>query len=275
MSKFIAIGFFAILLSGCASSSQFENVEMKGAHNDVSAHASTSAVRAKAAAQRGDEMPNHTGRLAMAGADRPSAASDPREITGTAISPSNLPGTSAYKIGPSDVIEVSVFKVPELSRTVQVSELGTINLPLLSDVAVAGKTGREVERDLARRLQAKYLQNPQVTVFMKEYNNQKITIEGAFKHPGVFPLQGSMSLLQAVATAQGLDDMSDDTVLVFRTVEGRRQAARFDVSDIRDGSSPDPQLVAGDVIVAGASEIKKSLNGFMKILPIAGFFALL
>ena len=191
------------------------------------------------------------------------------------ISQTGTPGAVAYRIGPQDVIEVSVFMVPELSRTVQISDAGAANLPLIGEVPVAGKTGREVEQDITRLLKAKYLQKPQVSVFIKEYNSQRITVEGAVKRPGVFPIQGSMSLLQAVATAQGVDEISDNTVLVFRNSDGQRKAARFDISEIRSGDAPDPELVAGDVVVAGTSSIKKSFNGFMKVLPIAGLFTLL
>lgn len=197
------------------------------------------------------------------------------QTTAVAITAVGTPGTSAYKIGPHDVIQISVFKVPELSKEVQVSEAGTVNLPLVGEVGAAGKTAREVERELTKSLGAKYLQKPQVTIFIKEYNSQRITIEGAVNRPGVFPIQGGMSLLQAVAMAQGLKDISDNTVLVFRRSKGERKAARFDVSDIRTGDAEDPQLMAGDIVVAGKSTLKEGFNGFLKALPITGLFALL
>ena len=150
-----------------------------------------------------------------------------------------------------------------------------MNLPLVGEVGAAGKTAREVERELTKSLGAKYLQKPQVTIFIKEYNSQRITIEGAVNRPGVFPIQGGMSLLQAVAMAQGLKDISDNTVLVFRRSKGERKAARFDVSDIRTGDAEDPQLMAGDIVVAGKSTLKEGFNGFLKALPITGLFALL
>src|SRR5262245_50667537 len=75
---------------------------------------------------------------------------------------------AAYKIGEADVLEISVFKVPELARTVDVAENGTISLPLLGEVSVAGKTVREIERDLAKKLEGKYLRSAQVTVNVKE-----------------------------------------------------------------------------------------------------------
>jgi polysaccharide export outer membrane protein len=145
---------------------------------------------------------------------------------------------------------------------------------LVGDVIAAGKTPREVERELTALLGAKYLQNPQVSVYVKEFNSQRVTIEGAVKRPGVFPIQGNMSLLQAVAIAQGLESNSDDTVLVFRQTSGKRSAARFDIDSIRTGDAEDPPLQAGDVVVAGTSAIKEGFGNLLKVLPLASFAAL-
>ncbi|MEZ5855394.1 MAG: polysaccharide biosynthesis/export family protein [Hyphomicrobiaceae bacterium] len=72
------------------------------------------------------------------------------------------------------------------SKSVQVANSGTINLPLVGDIVAAGRTARDIERDLSAKLGAKYLRNPQVTVFVKEYNSQRITVEGAVNKPDVF-----------------------------------------------------------------------------------------
>jgi protein involved in polysaccharide export with SLBB domain len=76
------------------------------------------------------------------------------------------------KIGPHDILEVTVFKVPDLSKTVQVNAAGTITYPLLGEIPVAGKTARELERDLTQRLGEKYLRSPHITVTVKRPNNQ-------------------------------------------------------------------------------------------------------
>jgi polysaccharide export outer membrane protein len=76
-------------------------------------------------------------------------------------------GNSAYKIGPLDVLDVAVFQVPDLTKSVQVADTGTIHYPLVGEVQAAGKTARQLEDDLAKRLGAKYLQSPQVTVFVQ------------------------------------------------------------------------------------------------------------
>src|SRR5262249_18469614 len=148
-------------------------------------------------------------------------------------------------------------KAPELARQVQVADAGTVNLPLVGEIRAGGKTAQEVEHDLAKRLGAKYLQSPQVTVYVKEYNSQRVTVEGSVKKPGVYPLRGKMTLMQSLAMAEGLDPTSDTSnVVVFRQVEGKRFAAKFDVDQIRAGKAEDPLIVQGDLIVAKASAMK-------------------
>ena len=186
------------------------------------------------------------------------------------------PGNTAYKVGPEDVLDVSVFKVPELSRTAQVADGGTINLPLVGEIQAAGKTARDIEVDLTKKLGDKYLKSPQITVFVKEYNSQRVTIEGAVKKPGVYPIRGKSSLLQMVANAGGLEELADQSsVVVVRQVNGKRYAGRFDIDAIRKGTTEDPALQQGDVIIANTSDAKAALQTFLKILPAANVFALL
>jgi polysaccharide biosynthesis/export protein len=191
------------------------------------------------------------------------------------VAPFSTTDSGAYKIGPSDVLQILVFKVPELSQTVQVSDTGTINLPLVGEIPASGKTSRDIERELTTRLGAEYLNNPQVTVYVKEYNSQKVTITGDIKKPGVYPLTGKTTLLQVVATAGGFEDTTDWTVLVLRNSKGKRAAAKFDVDQIQEGRVEDPPLQPGDVLIAGTSAIKKGYNAILKALPVAGLFAFL
>jgi len=185
------------------------------------------------------------------------------------------PSSKAYKVGPLDVLDVTVFKVPDLSKSVQVSENGTISFPLVGEVQAGGKTAREIEQSLTKLLGAKYLRNPQVTVFVKEYNSQRVTIEGAVKKPGVIPMVGGLSLLQAVAQAQGLETTAETSALVFRVTNGKRAAAKYDISDIRDGKADDPQLQAGDVIIVPTSDMKEGFNTVLRVLPLATLIPLL
>ncbi|MGO9547577.1 MAG: polysaccharide biosynthesis/export family protein [Rhodomicrobium sp.] len=185
------------------------------------------------------------------------------------------PGSKAYKVGPLDVLEVTVFKVPELSRSVQVSEAGTINFPLIGEIQAGGKPAREIERELTKALGVKYLQNPQVTVFVKEYNSQRVTVEGAVKKPGVLPMAGGMSLLQAIAQSQGLEATAETNAVLFRTANGKRSVAKYDITAIRQGNADDPQLQAGDVIIVPTSDVKEGVNTVVKFLPLAMMIPLL
>src|SRR5262249_54262537 len=118
---------------------------------------------------------------------------------------------------------------------------------------------------------AKYLQSPQVTVFVKEYNSQRVTLEGSVRHTGVFPLKGRTTLMEGLAQAGDVDmDLASGEVVIFRTINGKRCAARFDFDQIRTGKSEDPELQANDVVVVDTSPGKVALEKFLKILPIAG-----
>ena len=213
-----------------------------------------------------------TGNLGEA-AGVPSSASKSATDSFIAVT---TPGNTAYKIGPEDVLDVSVFKVPELSKSVQVADGGTINLPLVGEIAAAGKTARDIELELTKTLGDKYLRSPQVTVFVKEYNSQRVTVEGAVKKPGVYPIRGKNSLLQLLASAGGLEETAENgNILVVRQVNGKRYAGRFDLDAIRKGAAEDPQVQQGDVVIVNTSDAKAAFQTFLKIIPVANVFALL
>lgn len=183
--------------------------------------------------------------------------------------------TEGYKLGPLDILDITVFNVPELSKTVQIAQTGTINLPLIGETPAAGKTTQDLERALAAKLGAQYLQNPQVTVLVKEYNSQKVTVSGAVRKPGVYSITSRTSLMQIVAMAGDFEGVSDSTVLILRTTDGKRLAAKFDVSAIQAGRASDPNVQAGDMVIAGTSAIKSGFNYILKAIPIAGLWAVL
>lgn len=183
-------------------------------------------------------------------------------------------GSPGYRIGPQDVLEVTVFKAPDLSKSVQVAEAGTINLPLVGDIPAAGKTASALEHDIQGRLGARYMKSPQVTVFVKEYNSQRVTIEGAVRKPGVYPLRGGDTLMQTIARAEGLDrEVSSTNVAIFR--DNGRQVIRYDVDQIRGGSASDPEVRMGDVIVVEDSSMKTTFNYLKALTPLASPLAII
>ncbi len=109
-----------------------------------------------------------------------------------------------YKIGAGDILELAVFQVEELSRRVRVNGRGMIMLPLLGEVRANAKTTAELEADLAQQLGDKYLQNPQVSVFVSEYRSQQITVMGAVNQPMVHNVQQPRTLLEVLSMSGGL-----------------------------------------------------------------------
>jgi polysaccharide export outer membrane protein len=161
-----------------------------------------------------------------------------------------------YRIGTEDLLEVQVFGVDQLSRTVRVNSMGFVSLPLIGSVEVGGFTAQEAEAAIAARLAEAYLQNPQVSLFIKEYTNQRVTVEGAVNKPGIYPLRGETTLLRTLAMAGGQGGLSDmSQVMLFRAgPNGKRDAQVFDVERIRRGEVEDPAVVNDDVIVVNRSQ---------------------
>lgn len=179
-------------------------------------------------------------------------------------------GSNTYMIGPMDVLDISVYQVPDLTKTVQVGDDGAINYPLIGEVPVSGKTAHQIERELQAKLGAKYIRAPQVSVYVKESNSQRVTVEGSVKNSGVFPMKGRTTLMQVMAMAGGINmDTDSGDVVVFRTVNGTRSAAKFDIDAISAGKANDPDLQPGDVIVVDTSSTKVALGNVLKVLPLA------
>jgi polysaccharide export outer membrane protein len=119
-----------------------------------------------------------------------------------------------YRIGPKDLLEITVFGLPELNQTVRVSEDGSITMSLLGRVEVSGLTAQELEKKLASILDKQYTKEARVTVFIKEY--QKISVIGAVGRPGMYELVGPTTLLQVIAQAGGLTAQAMNELFVYR-----------------------------------------------------------
>ncbi len=185
-------------------------------------------------------------------------------------------GGTDYRLGAQDLLEVTVFGVPDLNRAVRVNSNGQISLPLIGGIQAGGKTIPELEKAIGASLEKTYLQNPQVTVFVKEYTSQRITLQGAFKKPGIYPLTGKTTLLQSVAIAGGFDELAEASqVVVFRQVEGKKMAAVFDMQAISKGTAEDPLVYGDDIVVVSNSTGKSAFQNLLKSLPLAGLFFLL
>lgn len=170
-------------------------------------------------------------------------------------------------ISAGDMLDIKVFQADELSGKVRVDSNGQISLPLLGTIKVAGLTPIEVETRLKNQLGSKYLQNPQVTVFMEKFTNQRVTLEGEVKKPGVYPITGSVTLLQAIAMAEGLATLADESkVVLFRRVGDKTKAYNLNLGSIRNGTLRDPYIRGDDRIVVHRSDSRYWLRETATIL---------
>ena len=167
-----------------------------------------------------------------------------------------------YKITASDLLEIEVFGVEDLKRTVRVNTAGSITIPLVGMVQVAGLTATEAEAVIAKRYRADYLQNPQVSIFIKEFTSQRVTIDGAVNKPGIYPLTGQITLLRALALAGGGGQLANmEDVLLFRSSGvGPQEVFKYDVKKIRNGELEDPLLKGDDLVVVNRSGAREFLK---------------
>jgi len=198
-------------------------------------------------------------------------AAQPVDLQITNISSAPQP---EYTIGVGDKLSVRVFQVPDLSfDQLVVDTSGDIQMPLIGAVRATGQTAGQLSTQIAERLSAQYLRNPQVTVTVTEAASQKITVDGAVTKPGVYEMRGSTSLLQAVAMAEGPTAVADLTqVAVFRTISGQRSVALFDLQAIRQGRAEDPAVLGDDVIVVDTSRTSAAMRGIISAIPALAIF---
>jgi len=180
-----------------------------------------------------------------------------------------------YRIGPLDKLNITVYQVKDLTMEgVQVDSSGRLLLPLIGSVVAAGKTAPELSIEIADRLRGEFLQSPQVAVWVAESLSQKVTVDGAVIKPGVYALSGPTTLIEAVAMAQGPDNKYANLrrVVVFRQIDGKRNAAVFDLKKIRQGKEPDPVILGNDVIVVDGSQVKGAWREVLGALPGLAIF---
>jgi len=199
-----------------------------------------------------------------------------------------------YKIGPKDLLEISVFGLDELNKTVRVSEDGKITLPLLGEVEVEGLTKGEVEKKLSQLLEEKYLQNPQVTIFIREYQSKRVSVLGAVQNPGPYELLGRQTILQVISEAGGLTPDAGSEIIVLRQqADGSSISLKISIDDLILKGDPKLNIplqpndiinvpidkivniyVFGQVRTPGALEIKRSnIPTLLRAIAQAGGFS--
>jgi polysaccharide export outer membrane protein len=177
-------------------------------------------------------------------------------------------GKRPHYVGPFDEISVDVLGLPELSRQVRVDANGHVALPLAGSIDVTAKSPEELAKIIEQRLRDSYVKDPRVTVAVTETVSQTLTVDGEVRLPGNYPVLGRMTLMRAVASAQGTTDIAQTShVVVFRQVNGQQMAALYDLRAIRLGAYRDPQVYINDVVVVGESNARRL---FPQILQAAG-----
>jgi polysaccharide export outer membrane protein len=177
------------------------------------------------------------------------------------------------RISPNDVLHISVFGVPELNGDYQVDPLGRLKMPLIEPVTAKGYTTFELSETIERELGERYLQDPDVYVVITESQGPQLTVDGSVKSPGLYPVRGQLTLLQAVVLAGGTaEDANPRKVVIFRQIEGQRAAAAFDLVAIRNGNAEDPTVYGNDVIVVDGAEGRRIYGEAIRSIPLVAFF---
>ncbi len=182
----------------------------------------------------------------------------------------------SYRLGALDTVSVSVFQVPDVTGDYQVDPTGNLNMPLIGRVIAQGQTLTQLQSTIREKYGAKYLQNPDVRVEIKSAVSQRITVDGAVNQPGIYPISGDTSLVQAIATAKGTTgDALVSRVVIFRKINGEREGAVFDLRRIRRGEQTDPPVYGNDVVVVDGSRVRQTYRDLISTLPLVGLFSAL
>jgi polysaccharide biosynthesis/export protein len=182
-----------------------------------------------------------------------------------------------YKIGPDDLLEVSVFDVEKLNKTVRVSSQGNISLPLIGTLRVKDLTAAELEKEIRELLADKYLQDPQVSVFVKEYRSQRISVLGAVEKPGIFEVAGQKTVLDLLAMAGGLKEDAGQLLFLIRPNSNNSPLPIEETAqrtEKAESGSPKPQAFVvdlEDLLVKGDLTLNAPLlHGDLLNIPISG-----
>ena len=153
-----------------------------------------------------------------------------------------------YKIGAQDVLQIDVWKEPEITRSVPVRPDGKITLPLLNDVQAAGLTPVELARVIREELK-KYINEPQVSVSVSSINSRRVYVTGEVTRPGAFPLLlPNMTVLQALTSGGGFTQFAKmKNIYVLRTEDGRQVKLPFNYKAVVGGKKPEDNILSSPV----------------------------
>lgn len=191
------------------------------------------------------------GREAQSKQQKPPAEGKNTDSKGSPSASAPIATPSDFVIGESDVLNINVWKEPEISQTVVVRPDGKISLPLIGEVLVSGLTPVQTQTLLTNKLQS-ILTNPQVTVTVTEIRSRVVFITGEVGHPGTYPLLLPTTILQLITNAGGLGQFANKKgVFVLRTVDGKQQRLPFNYSQVIKGEKQEQNILLhpGDTVV--------------------------
>jgi polysaccharide export outer membrane protein len=174
---------------------------------------------------------------------------EPKANTSNPTTPATT--DTAYRIGPQDVVQIDVWKEPEITRTIPVRPDGKISLPLLNDVQASGLTAMQLAGVIRDGL-TKYLTNPQVTVTVTQINSRRVFITGEVSRAGAIPLLPNMTALQALSSAGGFTQFArPKNIYILRVVDGKQVKYPFNYKEVVKGKFEEQNILLqpGDVIV--------------------------
>lgn len=156
---------------------------------------------------------------------------------------------SEYKIGVDDVLEISVWENPLVSRVVPVRPDGRISLPLLNDIQAVGLTPMELQKSLTSALEP-YIKSPLVSIIVREVHSFKVSVVGRVKTPGRYELTSPVTVLEMIAIAGGLGDYAEkDGIVVFRRDGPKTETIPFYYNQIASGRLDNPTLASANFLV--------------------------
>ena len=156
---------------------------------------------------------------------------------------------STNHLGAGDIVEVRVYREPELSGLYHVGVDGQFTFPLIGEVQASAGGVSELTVEITKRLKKEYLRDPQVTILLKESRSKKVFVLGLVKKPGSYVYEAQMSVVQAIALAGGLQTLaSRDLVLIRNDKNGRELKFRIPFKEISQGRAPNSPLEPGDIL---------------------------
>jgi polysaccharide export outer membrane protein len=161
------------------------------------------------------------------------------------------PDQEKYLLGPEDAVEISVWKEPDLTKQLVVRPDGKITYPLIGEVQAAGKTVKQLQAEILKRLE-KYVTDAHVTVILLKAQNYKIYVTGKVNKPGEFVIGKPVNVLQAISMAGGLTPFaSPGSITVLRSLGGKEEVYPFNYKDVAKGQflEQNRTLLPGDVVV--------------------------